>query len=47
MRQVFVKCETEDDAAKVCPWAARIVKVEGGYMCFESVTDYETWQNQN
>jgi hypothetical protein len=24
-------------------WAAKIVQVEGGYMAFESVADYETW----
>lgn len=33
-------------AAKVCPWASRISKVVGGFMCFESVADYETWKNQ-
>ena len=26
---------------------AVIKKVEGGYMCFEFVTDYEIWKNQN
>lgn len=28
------------------PWASVAVEVEGGYMAFESVTDYETWNNQ-
>jgi hypothetical protein len=26
--------------------AAKIVKVEGGYMVFEYMSDYETWKNQ-
>lgn len=29
-----------------CPWAAKIVKVEGGYKCFEGIDDYEIWKNQ-
>jgi hypothetical protein len=33
-------------AKKQCPWASKIVKVDGGYMCFESLQDYETWRNQ-
>ena len=28
------------------PWAAIIDRVEGGYIVFESVADYETWKNQ-
>ncbi len=28
------------------PEAAKIVKVEGGYMVFEFMSDYETWKNQ-
>lgn len=28
------------------PWASIAVEVEGGYMAFESVTDYEIWENQ-
>ncbi len=27
-------------------WAAKIVKVEGGYMAFESIDDFTTWKNQ-
>ena len=26
--------------------AAKIVKVEGGYMVFMTMTEYQTWQNQ-
>lgn len=28
------------------PWASVAVEVEGGYQVFESVSDYETWNNQ-
>ncbi len=34
------------EAEGKCPWAARITKVEGGYMAFESLDDYYTWTNQ-
>ena len=30
----------------VAPWAAIIVAVEGGWIAFESVTDYEVWSRQ-
>lgn len=46
MRKSFVQCKTRKQAADECPWASKIVKVEGGYMCFESISDYETWQAQ-
>ena len=28
------------------PWASVAVEVEGGYMAFESVADYDVWDNQ-
>ena len=28
------------------PWASVAVEVEGGYMVFESVDDYKTWEKQ-
>lgn len=46
MRTQFVQVDTRKQATSECPWAAKIVKVDGGYMCFESVTDYETWRAQ-
>ena len=27
-------------------WAAKIAKVEGGYIAFESVADYAIWRKQ-
>jgi len=53
MRKEFI--ETKDGkhnmpeyrkAENKCPWAARITKVEGGYMAFEALADYYTWTNQ-
>lgn len=38
--------ETIDEVKDVYPGAAIVIEVEGGWMVFETVTDYETWQNQ-
>lgn len=38
--------DLETGAQKQAPWAAKLVAVEGGYMAFESVSDYETWSQQ-
>jgi hypothetical protein len=46
MRKEFIECKTRKTAIKRAPWAAKIAKVEGGYMAFESVADYETWRKQ-
>ena len=46
MQQQFVEAKTKKEAQVKCPWAEVIVKVEGGYMCFESRQDYETWKRQ-
>lgn len=46
MKVEFVACKTRKTAVRRCPWAARIVKVQGGYRCFESVTDHAIWRNQ-
>ena len=47
MRQAIV-CDatSEDQAFLMCPWAAVVVEVEGGWMCFESVEDYRVWSMQ-
>lgn len=36
----------EQAVSREAPWAARWERVEGGVMCWESVTDYETWTRQ-
>jgi hypothetical protein len=46
MRSQFVECKSRSTAASRCPWAAKIVKVEGGFHAFESAQDYKTWKNQ-
>lgn len=44
--KVFLECRSYNTARRRCPWAAVIVKVEGGFIAFEFVTDYITWKNQ-
>lgn len=46
MRSQFVECKTRKQALAACPWAAVIIKVDGGYQCFESVTDADTFRRQ-
>lgn len=46
MRTEFVQTDSRKAAVAHCPWATRIIKVEGGYYCFESVTDFTTWRSQ-
>lgn len=46
MRTQFIQVETIAEAREAAPWAAEIVEVEGGYMAFESIADYNTWQAQ-
>lgn len=38
--------KTRKIAVKQMPWAAKVVKVDGGYKGFESVDDYQTWKRQ-
>lgn len=46
MRKSFVECKTRYQALKLCPWAASVAKVSGGFFCFESRYDYKVWKNQ-
>ena len=46
MRTQLVQTVSLIHAQLECPWAEMVVKVEGGYLCFESIDDYETWNNQ-
>lgn len=46
MRKQFIETDKRAEAVKACPWAAKIIKVDGGYMAFESHDDYKTWKNQ-
>jgi hypothetical protein len=42
----FIQAADRTTAKKACPTATRIIKVDGGYMCFETETDYQTWKQQ-
>lgn len=46
MRKELIEVKQRRTAVRRAPWAARIVKVDGGYMAFESMSDYLTWQSQ-
>jgi hypothetical protein len=46
VRKEFLQVETLKEARAKAPWAAKVVRVEGGYMAFESISDYATWRNQ-
>jgi hypothetical protein len=52
MEKTTVNASSKKEAAKLCPWAEVIVKVDSGnekqnaYMCFESAEDYKVWKSQ-
>lgn len=46
MRVEFVATEKRSEAKAKMPWATIITKVYGGYKGFESIHDYESWNNQ-
>ena len=46
MKKALIICKTRKTAVKRAAWACKIVKVEGGYMAFESWDDYKIWKNQ-
>lgn len=46
MKTETITAKSAAEARKIAPWAAKIVKVEGGYMAFESVAAYRTWKGQ-
>jgi len=38
--------ESEDEVYRLCPWAAEVIEVDGGYWAFESAKDAKTWRQQ-
>ena len=46
MRKEFIECKCRKTAIKHCPWASKIVKVCGGYLAFESWSDFNVWKNE-
>lgn len=46
MRKKFIEGTKYSEAFDECPWANEVVRVTGGFMCFESEADYKIWNNQ-
>lgn len=47
MRTHFFNVNTKKQAEKLALYSLyKIVKVEGGYLGFETYNDYKTWKNQ-
>lgn len=46
MRTETIYTNSRKEAVKAMPWAVKVIKVDGGYKGFESMSDYETWRNQ-
>jgi hypothetical protein len=42
----FIESTNRKAVAKEFAGATKIVKVFGGYMVFETITDYQIWKNQ-
>jgi hypothetical protein len=45
-KETFIGSVSRYFVSKQCPWAAKIVKVCGGYIAFESISDWQTWRAQ-
>ncbi|KKN50290.1 hypothetical protein LCGC14_0634420 [marine sediment metagenome] len=43
MREVFLEVKTRRTAVRRAPWACKVLKVDGGYMAWESWANYELW----
>lgn len=46
-KEFLYGCKSRRQARKLAPWAADYVKVDGGYMAFESMTDADTFRAQH
>ena len=47
MRKDFLRgAKSVKAARKAAPWACRVIKVDGGYMAFESNDDAYLWVSQ-
>ena len=42
----YVECKTKATARRLCPWCKGFVKAEGGYFCFDTVEEAETWEKK-
>ena len=46
MQEFLEGCKTAKEAREKATWASKVVKVEGGYIAFEFMSDFSTWKNQ-
>ena len=46
MRMALIEASSWREAVRLAPWAAKFARVEGGYMAFESLGDYQVWRGQ-
>ena len=46
MRTLFIEVEKRYDAKKIAPWANSVAKVCGGFIAFESISDFKIWRGQ-
>lgn len=48
MGKVFIEAKTKAEAVKKAPagYTEKVVKAEGGYNCYSSLTDYHTDKRQ-
>jgi hypothetical protein len=44
--QLLEDATSARQARKLAPWAAVIIKVEGGYLAFESAEEARIWRRQ-
>lgn len=42
----FIASDSRKEVVAANPGAAKIIKVCGGYMVFDTIADYETWKDQ-
>ncbi len=45
-KETFIGSVSRYFVKRQCPWAAKIAKVCGGYIAFESIADWQTWRGQ-
>lgn len=46
MRRDFIAVALLTSAWHEAPWAAHIVRVDGGFLAFESIADFHVWSGQ-
>jgi hypothetical protein len=44
-QRTFIQSDDRAEAVRRCAAAVAVIKVGGGYLCFESIDDYRAWAN--